>query len=193
MVKTNWQWFFVVWTLIHHDVRHRHHVVRNGSIIIFHLSKLWKAKFFILWDVIFLVRAQEKFRIDHSWEWTPLFVTRLNCVRTVICAVLRQWGWADSRSSSSSGIELSCRAWHPRTFAWKINVVPHVTNTGFPKKQKRVQSVNKDREGENIEQNVKLMNFELASRLFGEGGGSFVSAHLWRGHRVLCYMKITIR
>ena len=36
-----------------------------GSIIIFHLSKLWKARFFILCDAIFLVRLQEKFEIDH--------------------------------------------------------------------------------------------------------------------------------
>ena len=31
-------------------------VVRIGSIIIFRLCKLWKAKFFILCDVMFLVR-----------------------------------------------------------------------------------------------------------------------------------------
>ena len=43
--------------------------VRIGSIIIFHLSKLWKVKFFILCDVVFLVRLQGKFGIDHSWEW----------------------------------------------------------------------------------------------------------------------------
>ena len=42
-------------------------VVRIGSIIIFHLSQVWKAKFFILCDVIFLVRLQEKFEIYHSW------------------------------------------------------------------------------------------------------------------------------
>ena len=36
------------------------------SIIIFHLSKLWKAKFSLLWDVIFLVRLQGKFDNDHS-------------------------------------------------------------------------------------------------------------------------------
>ena len=42
---------------------------RIGSIIIFHLSKLWKAKFSILCDVIFLVRLQGKFESDHSWEW----------------------------------------------------------------------------------------------------------------------------
>ena len=45
------------------------HVVPIGSTIIFHLSKLWKAKFSILCDVIFLVRLQGKFDIDHSWEW----------------------------------------------------------------------------------------------------------------------------
>ena len=44
-------------------------VVRIGSVIIFHLSKLWRAKFFILFDVILLVRLQEKSEIDSSWEW----------------------------------------------------------------------------------------------------------------------------
>ena len=44
-------------------------VVRIDSIIIFHLSKLWKVKFFILCDVTFLVRLQEKFEIDYSWWW----------------------------------------------------------------------------------------------------------------------------
>ena len=43
-------------------------VVRIGTMIIFHLSKLWKAKFFILCDAIFLVRLQGKFEIDLSWE-----------------------------------------------------------------------------------------------------------------------------
>ena len=38
-------------------------------IIIFYISTLWKAKFFKLCDVIFLVRLQGKFEIDHSWEW----------------------------------------------------------------------------------------------------------------------------
>ena len=39
-------------------------------MIIFHLSiKWWKVKFFILCDVIFLLRLQKKFEIDHSWEW----------------------------------------------------------------------------------------------------------------------------
>ena len=42
--------------------------MRIGSIIILHLSKLWKATFFILCNVIFLVRLQENFGIDHSWE-----------------------------------------------------------------------------------------------------------------------------
>ena len=41
-------------------------VLRIGSIIIFHLSKLWIARFSIFCDVIFLVRLQGKFEIDHS-------------------------------------------------------------------------------------------------------------------------------
>ena len=40
--------------------------VRIGSIIIWQLNKLWKAKFFTLCDIMFLVRPQEKFDIDHS-------------------------------------------------------------------------------------------------------------------------------
>ena len=47
-------------------------VVRIGSIIIFYLSKLWKARFFILCDILFLVRLQEKLEVDHSWEWKGL-------------------------------------------------------------------------------------------------------------------------
>ena len=41
-------------------------VVRIGSLIIFHLSKLSKAKFFILCDAIFLVRLRGKCEIDHT-------------------------------------------------------------------------------------------------------------------------------
>ena len=44
-------------------------VVRIGSVILFHLGKLWKTKFSTLCDVTFLVRLQGKFEIDHSWEW----------------------------------------------------------------------------------------------------------------------------
>ena len=41
-------------------------VARIVSIIIFHLSKLWKAKFSKLCDVIFLLMLLGKFDIDHS-------------------------------------------------------------------------------------------------------------------------------
>ena len=44
-------------------------VMRIESIITSHLSTLWKARFSILRDIIFLLRMQEKFDIDHSWEW----------------------------------------------------------------------------------------------------------------------------
>ena len=53
-------------------------VVRIGSIIIFHLSKLWNATFSILCDVIFLVKLQEKIEIDKigdwDWGWRSLFL-----------------------------------------------------------------------------------------------------------------------
>ena len=40
-----------------------------GSTVIFHLSiKLWRARFFILGDVILLVRLQEK-----NWNWSVVF------------------------------------------------------------------------------------------------------------------------
>ena len=41
-----------------------------GSMIIFHLSKQWKAKFFILCDVIFLLELQGEFDVDiFRSEW----------------------------------------------------------------------------------------------------------------------------
>ena len=43
--------------------------VRVGSVNSFHLNNLWKATFFILCDVIFLMRLEGKFEVDHSWEW----------------------------------------------------------------------------------------------------------------------------
>ena len=49
-----------------------HLLVRIGSIIIFRLSKLWQVKFFILFDVIVLVRLQEKFEIDRLLGTTGL-------------------------------------------------------------------------------------------------------------------------
>ena len=39
------------------------------SIISFHLSKRWKAKFSVQCYAIFLVRLQRKVEIDHSWKW----------------------------------------------------------------------------------------------------------------------------
>ena len=36
-----------------------------SSSLVYHLSKVWKAKFIILCNVIFLLRLQGKFRIDH--------------------------------------------------------------------------------------------------------------------------------
>ena len=40
-----------------------------GYTIVFRLIKLQKAKLFMLCDVILLVSLQDKFELDHSWEW----------------------------------------------------------------------------------------------------------------------------
>ena len=44
---------------------------RRGKLLVLSSSiwvLIWKAKFFILWSVIFLVNLQGKFELDH-WEW----------------------------------------------------------------------------------------------------------------------------
>ena len=61
--------------------------MRIGSAIIFHLSKVWKAKFFILGDVTLLVRLQEKFDIDHSWEWGEIWTTADEIQRAMLVLV----------------------------------------------------------------------------------------------------------
>ena len=43
-----------------------------SSAIILLLNKLWKVKFFILCDVILLVRLQEKFELGHCWDCRAL-------------------------------------------------------------------------------------------------------------------------
>ena len=59
-------------------------VVRISSIFIFHLSKLWKAKFFILCDVIFLVRLQGNVKL------ISLGSKRAN-VKMKLCSILDVW------------------------------------------------------------------------------------------------------
>ena len=49
-------------------------VATIGSTIILNLSKLWRATFFILFDVRFLVKFEIEnwsgnLKLDHSWEW----------------------------------------------------------------------------------------------------------------------------
>ena len=88
--------------------------------IIFHLSKLWKAKFSLLCDVIFLVRLEGKFDIDHSWEWKGY----------VCCAVITNThtptpasliGWPQLQTCQSvitetviNHKEIWCHAWPAR-------------------------------------------------------------------------------
>ena len=50
--------------------------MRIGSMIIFLLGNLWKARLFVLCDVMFLVWLQGKFEIDHSWEWKGYWAKR---------------------------------------------------------------------------------------------------------------------
>ena len=72
--------------------------MRIGNMIISHLNKLWKAKFFTLCDVIFLVRLQEKFEIDHSWEWKgSLSLPSLEryCISAVVRIGQASRGWAN--------------------------------------------------------------------------------------------------
>ena len=52
--------------------------MRISYLIIFHLSKLWKATFFMLCDVMFLVRLQGKFDIDHLGSERVKLVDWLN-------------------------------------------------------------------------------------------------------------------
>ena len=64
-------------------------VVRIGSIIIRRLIKLWKAKFFIRCDVIFVVRLQEKFGIDHFGPTAPI-ITEFQSIRFLQMDSFRQ-------------------------------------------------------------------------------------------------------
>ena len=56
--------------------KHIGEVVRIGSAIIFHLSKRWKAKFFILCDVISLQEAQETWSIRFMYQLIILTATK---------------------------------------------------------------------------------------------------------------------
>ena len=63
-------------------------VLRIDSIIIFHLSKLWKVKFFpTVWCNIFWWGCRRKFDIDHSWEWAM----KGQVLHTVWCNIF-WWG-----------------------------------------------------------------------------------------------------
>ena len=81
-------------------------VVRIGSVINFHLSKLWKAKFFTLCDVILLVQLQGKLDLDHSWEWKgyarisfPLWGCWLWSIFNNEWPIICSFSWFDSISS----------------------------------------------------------------------------------------------
>ena len=83
------------------------------STIIFHLSKLWRAKFSILCDVIFLVRLQGKFEIDHSWEWKGWKVSELTPSKeeNSVFSVTSTGRSAAGETASNN----RCRAWQPNS------------------------------------------------------------------------------
>ena len=87
--------------------------------IIFHLSKLWKAKFSLLCDVIFLVGLEGKFDIDHSQKWKGLSsVWKLrcyNCWMTIISAE-RELKLSTCQSISIQSIHL---------YSLHINIIAH--------------------------------------------------------------------
>ena len=89
-------------------------VVRIGSIIIFHLSKLWKAKFSSYSVIIFMARLQGKFEIDRSWKWKGIIHVR--CQAT-ICS--------SGRSLASVRKSFSPRPWgglgHCVLYSTRIN------------------------------------------------------------------------
>ena len=78
-------------------------VVRIGSIIIFHyLSKLWKTKFSILWDVRFLVRLHKKFETYHLlslWASGSLVKAQFSWAHFVSVALEFKFGWIRGASN----------------------------------------------------------------------------------------------
>ena len=97
---------------------------RSGNIIIFHLSKWWKAKFFLLCYVIFLVRLQAKFEIwNHSWEWkfskkshAVHIMVRLSSSRSLIFK--HRFGKNTTVSPSSAAVSLLPRHSRPLQLLW---------------------------------------------------------------------------
>ena len=119
--------------------------MRIGSIIIFHLRKLWKAKFSILCNVIFLVGLQGKFDIDHSWEWKGWFTHTTQAqerknARLCLCLCLRRPGsrvaYACACAYACTCIVTSNITWHSMKnlafhslLRWKMIIVPILTTT----------------------------------------------------------------
>ena len=66
-------------------------VERIDSIIIFHPSKWWKAKFVVLCDVIFLVRLQEKFEIYLITLWSKRSSNDPNVLCSLGVSITGKW------------------------------------------------------------------------------------------------------
>ena len=68
-------------------------VARICIIITFHLSKLWKVKFSLLCDVIFLVGLEGNFDIDHSQEWKGYIACRERRVFLALLLLIDIYAW----------------------------------------------------------------------------------------------------
>ena len=93
-------------------------VVRIGNVIIFHLSKLWKAKFFIQCGVIFLVMLQGNFKlitlgservddfsnifgVQENWFSSAMRIPpHVDCTQSLSFLVHSNWGTGASESHS---------------------------------------------------------------------------------------------
>ena len=108
-------------------------------VIIFHLSKLWKAKFSILCGVIFMVRLKGKLELDHSWEWKGWNLAVCSLVRR-LSPTGREPAYEAKRLKSAvcggslsslleiSGVGMTSRPWPMETAVFDFN---SMFSTGF--------------------------------------------------------------
>ena len=136
--------------------------MRIGRKIICQLSNLWKPKFFILCGAIFLVRLQEKFDIDHSWE----------CKGYIHCL-------SDSWSGTGTQVLCSTNTNHNATLARVMFQTNHAI--GVSTKQSHMTGVFFPVTDEGLEQMQALKAKQISlvllvsQQAFSHGTGKFVT------------------
>ena len=112
--------------------------MRIGSKIIINLSKPWKGKFSILCDVIFLVRLQDNFELDHSYclELLHLQPYAISEQSLPLCASLNPFTPKSDQvqiSPVASPVILHHTVWRTWLFIaysdWKMILVPVLTTS----------------------------------------------------------------